>query len=108
MQRQQRHAGAFRVDGLGRLCLDGQEVAAYLFQAPTDDIQWRRLREIVNGIIRSSGQTGMRELPAVAHEMRDILSGPPSVLAAERLNAGFDRIVQLLKAARSGLFVAIP
>jgi hypothetical protein len=40
--------------------------------------------------------------------MRDILSGPPSVLAAERLNAGFDRIVQLLKAARSGLFVAIP
>ena len=96
------------MDGLGRLCLDGQAVATYLFQVPTDESQWRRLHEIVNGIIRSAASTGMRELPAIAHEMRDILSGPPSLLAAERLNAGFDRIVQLLQAARSGLFVAIP
>jgi hypothetical protein len=40
--------------------------------------------------------------------MRDVLAGPPSVKAADQLNAGFDRIVKLLRSAQSGLFIAIP
>ena len=108
MTREARTAGAFRIDGLGRLCLEGQEVATYLFQVPQDDAQWRRMREIVDNIIRASSRTTLRELPAIADEMRQVLSGSPSVMAADQLNASFDRIVKLLGSAQSGLFVALP
>jgi hypothetical protein len=96
------------VDGLGRLCLEGQDVATYLFQVPQDQRQWLRLRDIVEQIVQAAAKTHLRELPAIAQEMRDVLAGPPSVKAADQLNAGFDRIVKLLRSAQSGLFIAIP
>ncbi len=107
MRREPRKAGAFRVDGLGQMCLEGQDVAAYLFQVPQDERQWVRLREIVDRIIQASAKTQLRELPAIAQEMREVLTGSPSVMAADQLNASFDRIMKLLRSAQSGLFVAI-
>lgn len=108
MHREPRKAGAFRIDGLGRLCLEGQDVATYLFQVPHDERQWMRLRQIVDGIIQASAKTRLRELPAIAQEMRETLAGPPSIMAADQLHAGFDRIIKLLRSAQSGLFVPIP
>jgi hypothetical protein len=107
MRIEHRQERAFRVNGLGRLCLEGQDVATYLFQVPTDETQWARLRSIVEEILRATAGTRLRELPAIAGEMRQTLSGPPSVAAADQLVAAFDRIVKLLQAAQSGLFVAI-
>lgn len=85
MRREARKAGAFRVDGLGKLCLEGQEVASYLFQVPHDEGQWARLEEIVNGIVERSATTPLRELPAIAKEMQHVLAAPPSVVAADQL-----------------------
>lgn len=96
------------MDGLGRLCLEGQDVASYLFQVPHDERQWLRLREIVEHIVQAAAKTPLRELPAIAQEMQQVLAGPPSVSAADQLNASFDRIMKLLQSAQSGMFVAIP
>ncbi len=32
------------LDPLGELCMEGLEVANYLFQVPDDEGQWKRLR----------------------------------------------------------------
>jgi hypothetical protein len=45
-----------------------------------------------------------RELPRIAGELLDKLAEPPSIPAAEMVQAGFDRMWRLWQAARSGLF----
>ncbi len=107
-KKEPRKAGAFLVQGLGTLCLEGRDVASYLFQVPTDQKQWARLRQIVDRIIEAASKLGMRELPAIGKEMQQVLTGPPSIMAADQLTAGFDRIIKLLGSAQSGLFIAIP
>ena len=42
------------LDKLGKLCVEGQEVATYLFQVPDDQSQWQRIREIVDGILKET------------------------------------------------------
>lgn len=94
------------MDPLGRLLFDGQELASYLFQVPTDGAQWARLGEIVDSVVREVAGSNRRELPQIADEMRGLLRLEPSVGVADQLVAGFDRMVKLWKAARSGLMDA--
>ena len=91
------------LDKLGKLCVEGQEVATYLFQVPDDESQWQRIRQIVDGILQETSRSPRKELPRIAEELREALDGPPSMMVAEQLQSGFDRLVKLWKAARSGL-----
>jgi len=96
--------GPLHLDKLGKLCYEGQEVATYLFQVPDDESQWQRLRGIVEAILKETERSQRRELPRIAQEMREALDGPHSVMAADQLQSGFDRLVKLWKSARSGIF----
>ncbi len=91
------------LDPLGELCMEGLEVANYLFQVPDDEGQWKRLRGIVDGVLKEAAGTKHRELSEIAAEMKQTLAGTPSVGGAQMLQAGFDRIVKLWKLARSGI-----
>jgi hypothetical protein len=101
-----KNSGQRLLDPLGKLCFEGQDVANYLFQVPDDAPQWERLQRIVDAILKETAKTRRKELPAIATEMREVLQGNPSVMAAEQLVSGFDRMTKLWKSAKSGLMNA--
>jgi len=92
------------LDRLGRLCFEGQEIATYLFQVPDDEAQWERARGVVEAILQETRGSQRRELPRLAAQLREALDGSHDMAAADQLQSGFDRIVKLWKAARSGIF----
>jgi len=101
-----RNSGRRVLDPLGKLCFEGQDVATYLFQVPDDEAQWERIRGIVDAIMAETANSNRRELPAIAAELKAALSQPPSMMVAEQLMTGFDRITKLWKSAKSGLMDA--
>lgn len=92
------------LDRLGKLCFKGQEIATYLFQVPDDETQWQNARVIVDAILDETRGSQRRELPRLAAQLKEALNGAHDMMAADQLQAGFDRIVKLWKAARSGIF----
>jgi hypothetical protein len=101
-----KNSGRRAMDPLGKLCFEGQDVASYLFQVPDDEAQWERVRGIVDSIMTETANSNRRELPAIASDLKAALSQPPSMLVAEQLMTGFDRMTKLWKSARSGLMDA--
>jgi hypothetical protein len=99
-----RHKGPVHLDRLGKLCFQGQEIATYLFQVPDDEAQWQKARDVVQAILAEAKGSQRRELPRVAAELMEALDGAHNMMAAELLQSGFDRLVRLWEAARSGLF----
>lgn len=91
-------------DRLGRLLVQGADVAAYLFQVPDDEGERLKAAAILDGIRREAAPTNARELPKIAAELRRLLTGPASADQAARLQEGFDRMQRLWAAARSGIF----
>lgn len=91
------------MDRLGKLCFTGHEVANYLFQVPDDESQWQRLGDIVEGILQEASGSRHKELPRIAEEVRTAMQQGTSMLVVEQVITGFDRMIKLWKAARSGL-----
>lgn len=92
------------LDTLGRLCVQGREVSSYLFQVPSDEEQAHEIRVILRGVIAECERTSHNELPRIAAQMLDVSNELPSIAAADGLMSGFDRMVRLWEASRSGLF----
>ncbi|MFQ5549730.1 MAG: hypothetical protein ACE5FJ_00660 [Gemmatimonadales bacterium] len=92
------------LDAVGRLCKQGKDVADYLFQVPDDEAQRTRLREILDQIQADKSMANRKELPKLVGDLRALLDEPPSMMGAEQLQVGFDRMFKLWAAARSGLF----
>lgn len=92
------------LDNVGKLLFEGKDVADYLFQVPDDEAQRQRLRGVLTGIIDAAKAGGHNELPRIAEEAQASLAEPSSPQAAEMVQVGFDRMVRLWQAARSGLF----
>lgn len=99
-----RSEGPLHLDKLGKLCTKGQEVASYLFQVPDDEAQWSAIQDILDDILVETARSHRRELPRIARELREIMDGPHTIMAADQMQSGFDRLVKLWMAARSGVF----
>ena len=91
------------LDNLGQLCRDGLDIARYLFQVPDDEGERDRVRAILKAILAEPSVKGRREMPKVAQGMQQALDGESTPMAAERLQEGFERMIQLSQAAKSGL-----
>ncbi len=92
------------LDDVGKLLFEGKDVADYLFQLPDDEAQRDRLRGLLDGLVEAAKVGGHNELPRIAGEVRATLAEPASPQSAEMVQVGFDRMVRLWQAARSGLF----
>jgi len=92
------------LDRLGILCLQGQDVATYLFQVPDDETQWTKMRVIVEEILKETAGSQRRELPRLVNELKEAVDGSHDMMTADQLQSGFDRLVKLWKSARSGIF----
>jgi hypothetical protein len=92
------------MDHLGELCRDGKEVAEYLWQVPHDDETRRKLVGMLAEIKAEAAKQNRREMGRIAAELAVAAQASPSPQQIEILQDGFDRLVRLWAAAKSGLF----
>ncbi|OLB16833.1 MAG: hypothetical protein AUH12_05935 [Gemmatimonadetes bacterium 13_2_20CM_69_8] len=91
------------LDALGKLCTDGKQLADYLWQVPDDAGARQKILEILDQIARESTKQGRREMPRICEELKTAAKASPSPQQVDMLVNGFDRLVGLWQAAKSGL-----
>lgn len=91
-------------DRLGELCAAGRASAEYLWQVPGDDAVRRRIADLLAEIKAEVAKTGRGEMNRLVDELQRAAAVSPSPQQAEILQDGFDRLVRLWQAAKSGLF----
>ena len=91
------------LDQLGQLCHDGLDIARYLFQVQDDEGERERLRGILKAILAHPLVKPRKEFPKIAEDMQQALVGEATPMVAELLQEGFERMIRLSEAARSGL-----
>jgi hypothetical protein len=92
------------MDRLGQLCKAGRDNATYLWQVPDDESVRRKIAAILAEIKAEAAKGGRNEMTRVAGELETALGVSPSPQQVEILQDGFDRLIRLWAAAKSGLF----
>jgi hypothetical protein len=92
------------MDRLGELCRDGKELSEYLWQVPHDDETRQRILGILAQIRDQAEKQGRREMGRIAGELEAAARASVSPQQVELLQDGFDRLMRLWAAAKSGLF----
>jgi len=92
------------MDHLGELCRDGKEAAEYLWQVPHDDETRRKIVGMLAEIKAEAAKQNRREMGRIAAELEVAAQASPSPQQIEILQDGFDRLIRLWAAAKSGLF----
>ena len=92
------------MDRLGELCTAGRDSATYLWQVPDDESVRQKIAGIVVEIKTEAAKANRREMGRVAAELESALAVSPSPQQVEILQDGFDRLLRLWAAAKSGLF----
>ena len=91
------------MDGLGKLCTEGKELADYLWQVPKDEPARHKIVAILDQIAAEAGKQGRNEMPRICEELKTAAKATPSPQQVDVLVSGFDRLVSLWQAAKSGL-----
>lgn len=92
------------MDRLGELCTAGRDSATYLWQVPDDESVRQKIAGILAEIKTEAAKGNRREMGRVAAELESALAVSPSPQQVEILQDGFDRLLRLWAAAKSGLF----
>lgn len=91
------------LDGLGKLCTEGKQLADYLWQVPKDEAARHKIVAILDQIAGEATKQGRREMPRICEELKTAAKASPSPQQVDVLVSGFDRLVSLWQAAKSGL-----
>jgi hypothetical protein len=92
------------MDRLGELCKAGKDSATYLWQVPDDESVRRKIAAILAEIKVEAAKGGRQEMGRLAAELESGLGTSTSPQQIELLQDGFDRLIRLWAAAKSGLF----
>jgi len=91
------------MDALGKLCTDGKQLADYLWQVPDDAAARQQILGIREQIAVESAKQGRRAMPRICEDLKTAAKSTPSPQQVDLLVNGFDRLVGLWQAAKSGL-----
>jgi len=91
------------MDALGKLCTEGKQLADYLWQVPKDEAVRRQIIALLDQIAAEATKQGRREMPRICEELKTAAKASPSPQQVDVLVTGFDRLVSLWQAAKSGL-----
>jgi len=91
------------MDHLGKLCAEGKDAALYLWQVPTDTEARERIVTLLEAIAAEAAGQGRREMGLIVDELLPAARATPSPQQVDLLVAGFDRLMKLWQAAKSGL-----
>jgi hypothetical protein len=92
------------MDRLGELCKTGKDSATYLWQVPDDESVRRKITAVLAEIKVEAAKGGRQEMGRLVTELETALAASPSPQQVELLQDGFDRLIRLWAAAKSGLF----
>jgi hypothetical protein len=91
------------MDALGKLIIDGKQSADYLWQVPDDQAMRAKILTLLDQIGAEGARQGRKEMPKIAEELKTAAKASPSPQQVDLLVNGFDRLLQLWEAAKSGL-----
>jgi hypothetical protein len=91
------------MDALGTLCAEGKASAEYLWQVPKDEGVRKKILEILDKIGTEGAKQGRKEMPRLVEELKVAAQASPSPQQVDLLVDGFDRLMKLWQAAKSGL-----
>ena len=91
------------LDALGKLCSEGKQLADYLWQVPKDEAARQRIVAILDQIAAEGTKQGRKEMPRICAELKTAAKATPSPQQVDLLVNGFDRLMHLWQAAKSGL-----
>jgi len=91
------------MDALGKLCVEGKQLAEYLWQVPNDAEARRQIVALLDKIAVEAAKQGRKEMPRICEELAPAANATPSPQQVDLLVNGFDRLYQLWQAAKSGL-----
>jgi len=91
------------MDALGKLCTEGKQLADYLWQVPKDQAVRQQILGILDQIAAEGTKQGRKEMPRICEELKTAAKASPSPQQVDVLVTGFDRLVGLWQAAKSGL-----
>lgn len=91
------------LDALGKLCTDGKQLADYLWQVPKDEAARQKIITLLDQIAAEGTKQGRKEMPRICEELKTAAKASPSPQQVDVLVSGFDRLVSLWQAAKSGL-----
>jgi hypothetical protein len=92
------------MDRLGELCKAGSDSATYLWQVPDDESVRRKIAVILAEIKVEAAKGGRQEMGRLVGELETAAAASPSPQQVDILQDGFDRLIRLWAAAKSGLF----
>ena len=98
-----RHPRAPLLDALGKLCVEGKQLAEYLWQVPDDAGAREKIFTLLDQIAAEGAKQGRKEMPRICGELVTAAKATPSPQQVDLLVNGFDRLYQLWQAAKSGL-----
>jgi hypothetical protein len=98
-----RHSRAPLLDALGKLCVEGKQLAEYLWQVPDDAGAREKIFALLDQIAAEGATQGRKEMPRICAELITAAKATPSPQQVDLLVNGFDRLYQLWQAAKSGL-----
>jgi hypothetical protein len=91
------------MDALGTLCTEGKQLAEYLWQVPKDEAARQQIIVILDQIAAAGTKQGRREMPRICEELRTAAKASASPQQVDLLVSGFDRLMGLWQASKSGL-----
>jgi hypothetical protein len=91
------------LDALGTLCVEGKQLAEYLWQVPDDAAARKQIFTLLDQIAAEGAKQGRKEMPRICGELVTAAKATPSPQQVDLLVNGFDRLYQLWQAAKSGL-----
>jgi hypothetical protein len=91
------------LDALGKLCTEGKELADFLWQVPKDEAARQKIVALLDQIAAEATKQGRREMPRICEELKTAAKASPSPQQVDVLVSGFDRLMSLWQAAKSGL-----
>jgi hypothetical protein len=91
------------MDALGKLCVEGKQLAEYLWQVPDDAGARQQIVVLLEKIAAEAAKQGRKEMPRICEELATAAKATPSPQQVDLLVNGFDRLYQLWQAAKSGL-----
>ena len=91
------------MDTLGKLCVEGRQLAEYLFQVPSDAAARQQILGIIDQVAVEGKKQGRREMLRICDELRTAAKASPSPQQVDVLVNGFHRLSNLWRAAKSGL-----
>jgi hypothetical protein len=91
------------LDALGKLCVEGKQLAEYLWQVPDDAGARQQIIALLGKIAAEGTKQGRKEMPRICEELTTAANATASPQQVDLLVNGFDRLYQLWQAAKSGL-----